>query len=96
MFDRSNEGALQRTIFGPARKEFKDPGVVECRLCLLPWAIGNSFHCMRVRGLEDVVEGVVRADLALRPRVRQREVREDKFYRTLLRSPATGIAAGIG
>lgn len=80
MLDRGDEGLFERTIIRPPGKEFEDAGVVNFRCAI--WPFGNrQFFPLHagVEHFEDVVEGAVITDLALRSAFGQREIWQDKF-----------------
>src|SRR5215813_2336477 len=96
MLDRGHEGALQRTIFGPARKQLEDPGVVEFGFALRPWGNRQLFPLHAgVEDFEDIVEGFMIADLALGPALGQGQMGQDKFCE-LRGAQLHGNSGGIG
>ncbi len=79
LFNRGHERPLHRTLLSPAGKELQDARVVQCRVArgvlvdghLLPRPAGGE-DC------EEVGEGCVRADRALRSPLGQRQRGQDK------------------
>src|ERR1700730_11708820 len=96
MFDRGHEGALQRAILRPARKEFEDPRVVEFRVAIA--SLGDRQFLPLHAGVEhseDRVEGLMIADLALGPASRQGQMGQDKLCE-LFCAHLYGNSGGIG
>ncbi|MBI3427455.1 MAG: hypothetical protein HY011_31400 [Acidobacteria bacterium] len=81
MLDGGDEGFFQRAIIGPMCKDLEDARVVEFRFALRVFLNRQLFPLHPgVKNFEDVVENFVIPDLACRPPLWQREMRQDKLF----------------